>query len=141
MEALCWCRNTIPELGTHSLEAFVHCEHTGFFSSHFSFRCLHVRLWRGLADRRGEQEGSTYHPVRERMLWYLGSSSYVGRSTILEYFGNPRRSNVDMNESERRGLYLYQHWRWVMKATQLRCGVVVAWFTSADPPSQSKQAL
>jgi hypothetical protein len=44
MEALCWWRNTIPELGMHSLEAFVHCEHIGFFSSHFSFRCRQVRL-------------------------------------------------------------------------------------------------
>jgi hypothetical protein len=52
IEALCWWRKTIPELGIHSLDALVHCEHIGFFSSHFSFRCLQVRLQKVLVAVR-----------------------------------------------------------------------------------------
>lgn len=46
----------------------MHCEHIGFFSSHFSFLCRQVRLRKMLVDGTTDRTKSTCHPVRERML-------------------------------------------------------------------------
>jgi hypothetical protein len=57
MEALCWWRNTMPELGTHSREALQHWPQTGFFSSHFNFRWRQVKLYMDMLERTRDEKG------------------------------------------------------------------------------------
>jgi hypothetical protein len=65
----------------HPLDALVHCEHTGFFSSHFSFRWRQVRLQQAL--------NNCIHKDRIPFTIRFGNayrngSVYVGLSGVIE---------------------------------------------------------
>ena len=60
------CRNSAPAAYVQFREVLEQGPHKGFFSSHFSFRCLQVRLYKSSAPERATVNNRWKSPAKAR---------------------------------------------------------------------------